>query len=128
MQMIDQEIIKAVGAFGGGVASSGRVCGILLGGVAMISTLYSRGSLAGKENPRLWSLSSRFTHAFEVLTKSFGSVDCCAIAGVDWQDRDQVKNYYNNPESSRKTCAVLVGESARLLGELLEEEAARQEG
>ena len=33
---MDEAAVKAVGAYGGGIASSGSVCGILLGGVALI--------------------------------------------------------------------------------------------
>ena len=125
MDMKDEAAVKAVGAFGGGIASSGGACGILLGGVAMISSMYSRGSLDEKENPRLWGLSSKFLKKFEELTKSYGGMNCRDIAAVDWNDRIAVKNYYANPFSSRKTCIRLVGEAAYILGELLEQEEAR---
>ena len=45
LNRVNEAVIKAVGALGGGVASSGRVCGTLTGGVAFISSLYSRGNL-----------------------------------------------------------------------------------
>lgn len=126
--MKDEASVKAVGAYGGGIASSGSVCGILLGGVAAISSLYSRGSLDEKENPRLWALSSKFLKKFEELAEPYGSVNCSDIAGIDWKDRDAVKDYYSNPESNRKVCIKLVGEAAHILGELLEAEAARGQG
>lgn len=50
----NEALIKALGALGGGIAGSGLVCGALPGGVAFISTLYSRGNLQGKEDPRIW--------------------------------------------------------------------------
>ena len=127
--MIDETAVKAVGAYGGGIASSGSVCGILLGGVAMVSSMYSRGNLEEKENPRLWSLSSKFLKKFAELTEPYGGMDCRDIAGVDWKNRDAVKDYYSNPDSRRKVCTRLVGEAAYILGELLEqEEAAQKEG
>jgi C_GCAxxG_C_C family probable redox protein len=67
--LVNEEAIKAVGAYGGGIASSGSVCGILLGGVALISSMYSRGNLDEKENPRMWALSSKFIKDFEELAK-----------------------------------------------------------
>lgn len=124
--MQNDAAVKAVGAFGGGIASSGSVCGTLLGGIAMISSIYSRASLDEKENPRLWALSAKFMRQFEELTKDYGGINCRAIAGVDWKDRDAVKEYYANPESSRKVCAQLVGDAAYALGLLLEGEAAGQ--
>jgi C_GCAxxG_C_C family probable redox protein len=124
--MVDESAVRAVGAYGGGIASSGNVCGILLGGVAMISGLYSRGNLDEKENPRMWGLSKKFLQKFEELTEPYGGMDCRDIAGIDWNDRIAVKNYYANPFSSRKICIRLVGEAAHILGELLEQEAARE--
>jgi C_GCAxxG_C_C family probable redox protein len=123
--MVDESAVKAVGAFGGGIASSGSVCGIILGGVAMVSSMYSRGNLDEKENPRIWALSSKFLKKFEELTESYGSMDCRDIAGVDWKNRDEVKEYYSNPDSKRRICIKLVGDAAFILGELLEREEAR---
>ena len=70
--MIDEEVVKAVGAFGGGIASSGNVCGTLLGGITLISSMYSRGNLEEKENPRIWGLSHKFMKKFNELTEKFG--------------------------------------------------------
>ena len=123
--MVDEGAVKAVGAFGGGIASSGSVCGILLGGVAMISSMYSRGNLDEKENPRIWGLSSNFLRKFEELTKPFGGMNCKDIAGVDWKDRDAAKEFYANPDSTRKVCIKLVGDAAYILGELLEQEESK---
>lgn len=121
----DDGAVRAVGAYGGGVASSGGVCGILLGGVAAISSLYSRASLAEKEDPRLWSLSAKFLREFEKMCEPFGGSNCRDIARVDWRDRDAVKAYYADPESRRRECIRLVGEAAYALGRLLEEAAAK---
>ena len=124
IKRIDEAAVKAVGAFGGGIASSGNVCGILLGGVALISFIYSRGNLDEKENPRMWGLSKKFQQRFEELTEPYGGMNCRDIARVDWHDKTAVKNYYANPFSSRKICIKLVGEAAYILGELLEQEQA----
>ena len=118
---IDENAVKALGAFGGGIASSGNVCGVLIGGIAAISSIYSRGNLNEKENPRLWSASSKFLKKFEELTSSFVSMNCRDIAQVDWKNKLEVKNYYINPMSSRKVCIKLVGDAAYALGELIEQ-------
>ena len=114
-----------MGAFGGGIASTGNVCGILLGGVALISSMYSRGNLDEKENPRMWSVSNKFIKKFNQLTKDFGGNTCKDIARLDWSNRDAVKDYYTNPESRRKICIELTGEAAYILGKLLEKEKLR---
>lgn len=120
----DENAIRVVGAFAGGIAGSGHVCGILLGGVAVISSLYSRGSLDDKENPRLWAASRTFLQRFEELAEPFGGINCRDIAGIDWRDREAVREYYADRESTRRNCIQLVGEAAYALGVLLEEEAA----
>ena len=123
--MKDEGAVKAVGALGGGIVCSGSVCGTLLGGVIMISSMYSRGNLDEKENPRIWGLSNQFLEKFEELTEPYGSMNCQDIAGVDWNDGDAVKKYFSFPESKeRKICIRLVGDAAYILGELLEQEAA----
>jgi len=126
LNVVNEEAIKAVGAYGGGIASSGGVCGILLGGVALISSMYSRGNLDDKEDLRMWSLSRKFMREFEELAKPYGGTNCKDIALVDWQDRIAVKNFYINPLSTRKNCIKLVGETAYLLGKLLEQEVSKE--
>ncbi|HIQ37889.1 MAG TPA: C_GCAxxG_C_C family protein [Desulfocapsa sulfexigens] len=121
----DKNVIAAAGAFGGGIASSGSVCGTLLGAVAAVSALHSRGSLEEKENPRMWEVSHKLIKQFNQLTEPYGGRNCRDISQVNWSDRDEVKNYYSNPESSRKECIKLVGDLAYALGVLLEKEMVR---
>ncbi len=120
----NEEAVKAVGAFGGGIASSGAVCGTLLGAVAAISSLHSRGNLGDRENPRVWGVSNKILHKFNQLTEPYGGSNCSDIARLDWKDRDAVKEYYSNPDSSRKECVQLVGDCAYELGKILEKELA----
>ncbi len=119
---VNEEVVKAMGSFGGGLASSGRVCGALVGGVALISSMYSRGNLQGKEDPRMWYLSRALVKKFEELCAPFASINCCDIAQVDWHNRDQVREFYKNPESTRQNCIKLVGDTAYALGKILEED------
>ncbi|MFP5213242.1 MAG: C-GCAxxG-C-C family protein [Acidobacteriota bacterium] len=123
MGMVNEDVVKALGAFGGGIAGSGRVCGCLTGGIAMISSLYSRGNLEGKEDLRMWTASHKLIKKFEELTKEHGSTNCCDIARVNWRDSKAAKEFYSDPESRRKICVQLVGDTAYALGEILEEAA-----
>ena len=119
----DPSVIKALGAFGGGIGGTGNICGALVGAVSVIGSLYSRSSLEEKENPRMWAATKAVMKQFEELTAAHGGINCCQIARVDWMDRDQDKDFYGNPESRRQHCITVVGETARALGELLEQEA-----
>ncbi len=126
----DPAVIKALGAFGGGIGGTGNICGALVGAVSVLGTMYSRSSLDGKENPRMWNATKIVMKNFQDLTDEYGGINCCQIARVDWMERDQVKDFYGNPESRRQHCVRVVGETARALGELLEQEGAygRQAG
>jgi C_GCAxxG_C_C family probable redox protein len=116
------EIIKAVGLFGGGIAGTGNVCGAVLGGIACISSQYSRGDLSEKESPQMFKIGSKLDKAFDEITAEFGGKNCAQIARVDWTDRDQVKSFYQGTDSRRKYCQQVVGETARVLGEIIEQE------
>jgi C_GCAxxG_C_C family probable redox protein len=119
----DPSVIKALGAFGGGIGGTGHICGALVGAASVIGSLYSRGSLEEKENPRMWAATKAVMKNFDELAAPHGGINCCQIARVDWMYRDQVKDFYGNPDSRRQHCINIVGETAKALGELLEKEA-----
>ena len=124
--MKDDAAVRAVGAYGGGVAATGNVCGILLGAIAMISSIYSRASLEENEDPRMWAASKKFMKEFEEMTESSGGINCSDIARVNWSNKLAVRKYYKDPNSNRKECIRLVGEAAYVLGKLLEKESERK--
>jgi C_GCAxxG_C_C family probable redox protein len=113
-------LVKAVAALGGGIASSGKVCGILTGGVVFLSSLYGKETPEGQDDPRMWRLTYKLTKKFEELTKEYGGMDCRDIARVDWKDREAVKAFYSGPDGRRSLCKKLVGDTAHALGEILE--------
>jgi len=118
------DMIRAVGAYGGGIASSGRTCGILLGAIAAVSAHYSKARADEKDDANMWRLSFKLSKAFEELCEPYGGTDCAAIARVNWRDKDEVKNFYGNPDSRRTICTELTGKMADYLGRLLEEAGA----
>jgi C_GCAxxG_C_C family probable redox protein len=119
------EVIKALGALGGGIASQGEACGCLTGGVAALSQLYSRSGPDQKESPEMWRASIKLVKRFRELCAEHGGIDCREIAQVDWRDKEQVKEFYKDPASRRiKVCAELVEKTAQAAGEIL---AAAQE-
>lgn len=120
----NESLVKAVGAFGGGIASTGNVCGALLGGVALISSLYSKANVDEQDDPTLWRLSYKLAKLFEEKTAVHGGINCRNIAALNWKDKEAVKDFYENPESRRRHCIQLVGDVAFAVGELLEQSGA----
>jgi C_GCAxxG_C_C family probable redox protein len=124
LDVVNEPVVKAAGLFGGGVARSGNTCGALLGAVAALSSKYGRGNLEEKEDPVMGVLGDMLVSRFEELTAPHGGVRCLDIARVDWKDPLAVREFRNNPESRRKLCAQLVGDTAYALGELIDKQVS----
>ena len=124
LDAVDDAAIKAVGLFGGGIAHSGNTCGALLGAIATISSMYSRGSLEEKESPVMWDVGDRFIAEFTALTAEHGGIRCMDIARVDFKDPEAVRQFRTSPDSRRRICADVVGKTAQALGELIERQTS----
>lgn len=111
------EIVKAMGAFGGGLGGNGEVCGAVVGGLAVIGLIFSRGREEELEDRRMWLYTREFIRRFSQEIGE-GSINCRDIIGVDWTNREEVKEFYRG--RSRK-CIELVGKTALLLGTMVEE-------
>ncbi len=108
-----------MGAFGGGLGGNGEVCGALVGGLAAIGLKFSRSREEEKEDPKMWELAHELFDRFrKEVVKNPGGITCREIVQVDWRDRDQAKSFYKSDK--RLECRRIVGETAKLLGELLE--------
>jgi len=108
-----------MGAFGGGLGGNGETCGALIGSLAVIGLRFGRGGEEGKQDPRLGSYTRELLKRFrEEIIQAHGGIRCLDIIGVDWTNREQVVGWLNGEKFLE--CMRVVGESARLTGELLE--------
>ena len=111
--------MRAMGAFGGGLGGNGEVCGAVVGALAVIGLRFSRASADEKEDPRMWSFTHEVLERFrKEIVKNHGSILCGEITGVDWKDREQAKSFYKGEKILE--CGRIVGDTALLIGELLE--------
>ncbi len=105
-------------SFGGGLAAHGEVCGAVIGGLAVIGLNFGRPKSGKEADTRMWKTSSIFIKRFkEEVTE--GKLLCREIAGVDWRDRDQVTQFHEG--KGYRSCQVLAGRTARIIGDLLEQ-------
>lgn len=119
MGKTEPEVIKALGAFGGGLGGHGEVCGALVGALAVLGLKFSRAREEEKEDRRLWSSAQELYRRFrEEVVPNHPGIDCWQIAQVNWQNREEVKNFYQGEKIQE--CARLVGDTARLLAEILD--------
>ena len=111
-------MIRAMGAFGGGLGGNGEVCGAVAGALGVIGLRFSRGREEEKEDPKMWTYAEETLRRFRDIVKDHGGILCREIAGVDWKNRDQAKAFYSG--DGVKECRRIVGETVYMIGELLE--------
>ncbi len=112
-------MIRAMGAFGGGLGGDGDVCGAVVGALSALGLRFSRGREEEKEDPRMWAYLQEMLRRFrEEVVKNHGSMLCRDIARVDWKDREQARAFYKGEKM--RECGRIVGDTANILGELLE--------
>lgn len=116
----NDDVIRAMGAFGGGLCGNGEVCGALAGALAVLGLRYSRAKSDEKEDAKMWKVADEVFKRFrdEIVNKN-GAIRCFDIAGVNWKDREQAKVFYQGSDAIKR-CYHIVGETAQMLGEILE--------
>jgi len=122
MGINNPDLVKAVAILSGGVAGTGRVCGLLISSLAVISCILGKDNFKEEKDPRLIKLGYLMEEIFVDLTEKFGGINCRDIARADWTDPEQFAYHFNSPESRRSLCIQLAGDTAKALGELLESE------
>ncbi len=107
--------------FGGGMGSSGQVCGTLAGALAVIGFTWGKSEPKGRDHKLMWKLSHAMVDRFAEICRPYGGTDCSDIARVDWRDKESVREFYRNPDSCRKNCIRVVRETAASLHDLVSE-------
>jgi len=116
----NDDLIKAMDAFGGGLAGHGEVCGLVAGGLAVIGLLFGRAEGNKEADMKMWMFSREFLKRFRTEIAG-GSLLCRDIVNVNWADMNQVLEYRKGEK--RIKCRKLTGETARLIDELMERAA-----
>jgi len=78
----DEEVIRAMGAFGGGLGGNGEVCGDAVGALALLWVRFSGGREEEKEDRRMWAYTHELLKRFrEEIVKNHGSFLCGEMPG-----------------------------------------------
>jgi C_GCAxxG_C_C family probable redox protein len=113
----NDDLVKALDPFGGGLGGHGEVCGAVVGGLAAIGLLFGRGKVGEEIDMKMWKYSREFLKRFGNEIAG-GSILCRDIVQTNWADQAQVKEYYQGEKFIK--CKTLVGKTADLIGELIE--------
>ena len=107
--------------FGGGMGSSGRLCGTLSGALAVIGYTLGKTEANGRDHKLMWKLSNKLVTRFDEICKPYGGTNCANIAQVNWQNKVAVLNFYKKPKSTRGNCVQVIRETSNLLYDLITE-------
>ena len=109
--------VRAFSALTGGLYR-GDLCGAVCGAGAVIGSLFGKGSPADVEDPRLASTIRTLYDRFkEMVVDKYGDTSCQTISHCNWYDPADVKA--RKVDGRRDECTRLVGEVAKMVGELL---------
>jgi C_GCAxxG_C_C family probable redox protein len=112
--------VKAMEAFGGGLGGNGDRCGALIGALAVMGLRFGRGGEDEKGDvPTMFRYSGElFTRFREEIVKNHSGINCRDVTGVDWTKPEQVQAFFKGEKFVE--CQRIVGDTAKLTGELLE--------
>lgn len=113
----ESRALQGLAAMGGGIASSGGTCGIVIAGVLCLGMVYGKRTPEENDDPNMWRASRSFYKRF-LKEVTEGRLDCADITGVDWTDKEQIKAFGRG--EGRVKCARDTGRGARILGEVIE--------
>jgi len=114
---LDTEIAKkTAGAFGGGIASNGEVCGAVTGALMLIGLKYGQcieGDIDSKNKTR--EMANKYIKKFK---KEFGSILCKDLLKYDLSIEEEARKA-KELGLFKTLCPVFVKESVELVEEVL---------
>jgi C_GCAxxG_C_C family probable redox protein len=113
--MSRETALKLSSPFGGGVGGCGHTCGAVSGAYLAIGLVYGRAAVedtAAKE--KTYTAMAVFREEFE---KSFGTLICSELVGVDMSD--SVQRLKAREEGKLANCSEFVRRAAEILEDIL---------
>ena len=105
--------------FGGGMGSSGQVCGTLSGALAVIGYTLGKTEPKGRDHKLMWKVSYQMVKQFGKICQPYGGTNCANITRLNWKDHEAVKEFYKNPDSTRQNCVQVIKETSEFLHDLI---------
>lgn len=121
------QAVAAVSPFGGGLASTGNVCGCLPGALAALGIAMGKKTPEAKDGRDMWRLGYKMVKEFEKITGEYGGGNCRDIAAVNWKDRKDVMAFRKNEDGRRKMCHRVLRKTVETMYDLLEEYKSKKE-
>ena len=117
--------MRAMGGLTGG-CYRGDFCGAIAGAVQVIGCLFAGASKNEMEDSRLSpTIRKLYDRLKKIAVEKYGDTSCEAISGCNWYDPEDVKA--RRVDGRRDECTRFVGETAKILGEVLLEVVGEEE-
>jgi len=114
-------VISSLAPFGGGMGSTGNVCGSLSGAIAVFGFLWGKQVPNDHDKRPMWRLSYKMVKKFESITSRYNGIDCRAIVGVNWSDRDAIKAFRSGKDGKRDRCLYVIEQTSKELYTMLKQ-------
>lgn len=101
----EKDMLKISGGFGGGVGSSGLLCGALSGAVMVIGLKY--GATSGEDINAKQHTRELVRELMQKFSNEFGALDCKCLLGFD-MSRQEDFNYVHDNNITRQICPKFV--------------------
>lgn len=115
----NSSVVKAATGLVGGINRMGLVCGALTGGALALGLKYGL-DCSSSEDPESFRKVYPIPAVQELVEgfkKKFGSAMCPKITGIDLNNEEQHASW--NQSGGNEKCCKLIGETARMVAELL---------
>ena len=104
----------------------GDFCGAIAGATQVIGCLFAAANKDEMEDARLSpTVRKLYDRLKDIAVKKYGDTSCQTISQCDWYDPEDVKA--RRIDGRRDECTRFVGETARILGEVLWETVGEEE-
>jgi len=104
----------------------GDFCGAIAGATQVIGCLFAAANKDEMEDARLSpTVRKLYDRLKEIAVKKYGDTSCQTISQCDWYDPEDVKA--RRIDGRRDECTRFVGETARILGEVIWETVGEEE-
>lgn len=109
--------LRAMAGLTGG-CYRGDFCGAIAGAVQVVGCLFARANSQEMEDARLTpTIKTVYDRLKQKAVEKYGDTSCRTISRCDWLNPEDVKA--RRVDGRRDECTRFVGETARILGEVL---------
>ncbi len=115
-------VIRSLAPFGGGMGSTGNICGCLSGAIAVFGFIWGKNKPEDRDQRPMWKFSYKMVKKFESITSQYGGIECRSIVNINWSSREEIKAFRSGQDGKRQRCLDVIEKTCLVVFELLVKE------